>query len=145
MAEVPGDDPFDLQRFLDAQAPVMGRVLGELKTGQKQSHWMWFVFPQIDGLGSSPMAQRYALSGEAEALAYWRHEVLGKRLDDCVEAVLPHAVSKTPRQIFGTPDDLKFHSSLTIFEHATGGEGPFGTALEVFFAGRRDNATLSLL
>src|ERR1044072_813603 len=108
---MPGaNDPFDLQRFVDAQAPVYDRVLAELREGRKRSHWMWFVFPQIAGLGSSPMAQRYAIASRAEAAAYISHSLLGLRLRECTRLV--NAVEgKAVHDIFGSPDDMKFHSS----------------------------------
>src|SRR5690606_539430 len=104
----------DLQRFVDAQHPLYARALAELQAGYKQSHWMWFVFPQIAGLGHSAMAQRYAIADRDEALAYLRHTLLGPRLDECARALLPHR-ERTARQILGSPDDLKLRSSMTLF------------------------------
>jgi uncharacterized protein (DUF1810 family) len=100
-------DPHQLQRFLDAQAPVYASALAELKAGRKQSHWMWFVFPQLRGLGQSEMATHYGITSRAEAAAYLQHALLGARLKECTEAVLA-VEDKTPNQIFGYPDDLKF-------------------------------------
>ena len=137
-------DPFDLQRFVDAQAPAIDRVLGELRAGRKRSHWMWFVFPQIEGLGVSAMAQRYAIGSLAEARNYIDHPVLGARLRDCTD--LARAVAHDdPHVIFGSPDDLKFRSSLTLFAAAAPDESRFSTALEKFFGGAPDSATLRRL
>ena len=108
------DDPFDLQRFVDAQASVYERVRAELRNGRKQSHWMWFIFPQIAGLGHSAMAQRYAISSLREAEAYLKHPVLGPRLRECTRLML-RIEGKSAHDILGSPDDLKFHSSLTLF------------------------------
>jgi uncharacterized protein (DUF1810 family) len=133
----------DLRRFVDAQAPLYAQVVGELRAGRKQSHWMWFVFPQITGLGRSTTAQFYGLDGLAEAAAYWAHPVLGPRLKECVQLVLG-TESSDAHAIFGSPDDLKFCSCLTLFERATG-DACFAAALDRFYAGRRDGATLALL
>src|SRR5262249_17703549 len=108
------DDPFDLQRFVDAQDPVIDRVRAELVAGRKASHWMWFVFPQIEGLGFSPMAVRYALSGADEAHAYLAHPVLGSRLEELTQVMLAHA-GRSALDILGAPDDLKFRSCMTLF------------------------------
>ncbi|ORE90090.1 DUF1810 domain-containing protein [Aurantimonas sp. 22II-16-19i] len=131
-----------LNRFVEAQAPVYHRALAELQAGNKQSHWMWFVFPQIAGLGSSPMAQRYAIQSLDEAKDYLAHELLGRRLAECTAAVLAHPDS-TVHAIFGSPDDMKFHSSMTLFHRADPRDELFGQALEVFFDGEEDKATLS--
>jgi len=138
------DDPYDLHRFLDAQAPVYDQVLDELTRGAKTSHWMWFVFPQLRGLGHSAMAHRYGLASLAEAQAYAQHPVLGARLVDCLARVL-QVEGRTARQIFGTPDDLKFRSSMTLFELAMPAEPRFGQAIDRHFGGVRDTATLALL
>ena len=128
-------DPFDLQRFVDAQDPVIASVRAELDAGRKRSHWMWFVFPQRAGLGHSVMAQRYAIGSDAEALAYWQHPVLGPRLADCTRLVLaaaqtaPHA---TAHEIFGSPDDLKFVSSMQLFSAVAADEPAFAQALRRF-------------
>ena len=137
------DDPFSLQRFIAAQDPVYRRVLGELRAGCKESHWMWFVFPQVTGLGRSAMAARFAISGRGEAAAYLAHPLLGRRLRECTEAVLAHR-DLSVRDIFGSPDDQKFRSSMTLFSQAGGG-APFETAIERFFGGVPDQATLRLL
>lgn len=136
-------DPFFLERFVQAQAPVYRRVLEELRVGRKTSHWMWFIFPQIAGLGRSAMAERYAVSGLDEARAYLEYAVLGVRLRECTTIVLAH-VDRSAHAIFGSPDDLKFRSSMTLFAAAGGGE-PFETALAQFFDGEPDPATLRLL
>lgn len=138
-------DPFHLQRFLDAQAPIYPQVLRELRAGEKQSHWMWFIFPQIRGLGSSPTAVRYAISSLDEARAYLAHEVLGPRLRECttlVNAVKGRSVSS----IFGYPDDLKFHSSMTLFAKASNDtDDEFATALRTYFSNTPDSGTLQHL
>jgi uncharacterized protein (DUF1810 family) len=134
-------DPYDLKRFLDAQAGAIDAVRAELGRGRKASHWMWFVFPQIRGLGSSAMAQRYAISSLDEARAYAAHPVLGARLVECAALVLA-VETRSVREIFGTPDDLKFHSSMTLFARAAPDEPVWRRALEKFFAGREDAATL---
>jgi uncharacterized protein (DUF1810 family) len=142
MTEPP--DPFDLQRFVDAQSPVFETVLRELRAGRKASHWMWFVFPQIAGLGSSPMAQRYAIASLEEARAYLSHPVLGPRLRQCVAALLD-VPGRSADEIFGSPDDVKLRSSLTLFATAAPGEPLFTRALDRFFDGRKDPATLERL
>ena len=133
----------NLGRFVEAQAPVHDRALAELKAGRKQSHWMWFVFPQITGLGRSPMAQHYAIQNLAEARAYLAHPLLGTRLRECIRAVLD-VEGKTAREIFGSPDDLKFRSSMTLFAHAAPGEELFRAALEKYFDGE-DQLTVEKL
>lgn len=134
---------FDLGRFTDAQGAVYDTALAELRAGHKRSHWMWFVFPQLRGLGQSAMAHKYGIASVAEAGAYLAHPVLGARLVACTEAVLACGGSSL-RGIFGTPDDLKFASSMTLFEAAGGGQ-LFGAAIERWCGGRRDAATLQLL
>lgn len=137
-------DGFDLQRFVDAQAPVYAQVLAELRAARKTSHWMWFVFPQLAGLGSSPMARRYAISSLAEAEAYLAHPVLGPRLRECSELVL-QAAQPDVHRIFGSPDDLKFRSCMTLFQLAAPQEPVFGACLDRFFGGQPDTGTLALL
>ena len=132
--------PDRFQHFLDAQAPVIARVKEELRAGEKRSHWMWFIFPQIVGLGRSAMAQRFALASLEEARAYAAHPVLGPRLVDCTELVLA-VESRSIGEIFGWPDDLKFRSSMTLFARATG-EAVFCRALEKYFGGEEDAETL---
>lgn len=138
------DDLYDLQRFVDAQNPVYAAVCDELKQGRKRSHWMWFVFPQIQGLGASAMAQRFALSSLAEAQAYLRHPILGPRLRETTQLV--NLVSKRSiEEIFGYPDDLKFRSSMTLFSRATNDNDVFVEALRKYFGGEADPRTLALL
>jgi uncharacterized protein (DUF1810 family) len=138
-------DRFDLERFVEAQAGVYERVCGELRAGQKRSHWMWFVFPQIRGLGSSEMAVRYAISGREEARAYLDHPVLGARLQECA-GILVELEGKSVEEIFGYPDDLKFHSSMTLFAEVEGpSERVFHKALKKYFGGKTDQATLARL
>jgi uncharacterized protein (DUF1810 family) len=138
------DDPFDLQRFLDAQAPVYERVVAELRHGQKQSHWMWFVFPQIKGLGSGAMARRFAISSRAEAEAYLDHPLLGPRLRECTRLVVA-VQGRTIDAILGYPDDLKFRSSMTLFASVAPDENDFVEALDKFYGGAMDRATLERL
>ncbi len=137
-------DPFALQRFVDAQHPVIDRVLVELREERKRTHWMWFVFPQVKGLGTSPMAQRYALSGLDEARAYLDHAVLGLRLRTCTQLVLDGRATRID-DVFGPPDDLKFHASMTLFGRAAPAEPLFADALERFFAAAPHARTLALL
>ncbi|MDN5001882.1 DUF1810 domain-containing protein [Bradyrhizobium sp. GCM10027634] len=136
-------DPFDLERFLRAQEPVFHAVQGELTEGRKQSHWMWFVFPQIAGLGFSAMSQRYAIGSRAEAKAYLAHPVLGPRLVECTRLVLA-VQGRTIHAILGAPDDAKFRSSMTLFG-AVSDEPVFDEALARYFAGEPDGATLQIL
>ena len=136
-------DRFDLQRFVDAQAPVYPRVLAELRQGRKQSHWMWFIFPQIAGLGHSPMAQRFAIASRAEALAYLGHGVLGSRFRECT-ALVNAVQGRTINEILGSPDDLKFRSSMTLFG-AVSSEALFAQAIAKFYGGVVDQQTMDLL
>ncbi len=140
------NDSFNLQRFLSAQEVCYERVRQELLAGKKQTHWMWFIFPQIAGLGKSDMAQRYAIRSLDEARAYLSHEILGERLLDCTLLACKHN-DRSALQIFGSPDELKFHSSMTLFDLADPdyGEGDFNEALDLFFNGARDQATLQLV
>ena len=135
---------FDLDRFVRAQEPIMSQVQNELRQGRKVTHWMWFVFPQIDGLGSSETARRYAITSLDEARAYLQHPVLGARLLECTQSVAA-LQGRTAHQIFGFPDDRKFCSSMTLFELIAGADSAFSTALDKYYAGRRDPATLKLL
>jgi uncharacterized protein (DUF1810 family) len=138
-------DKFNLQRFVEAQAGVWGQVCSELHAGQKRSHWMWFVFPQIRGLGSSEMAVRYGISGAEEARAYLDHPVLGPRLRDCAGLVVG-LEGRSLEEIFGYPDNLKFHSSMTLFAEVEGpSERVFHKALKKYFGGKTDQATLDRL
>lgn len=132
----------DLQRFITAQTPVYPQAVAELRAGRKRSHWMWFIFPQIEGLGRSEMARTYAITSRAEAALYLDHEVLGPRLRECtslVNAIAGRSVS----QIFGHPDDLKFCSSMTLFAHATCKGEIFTAAIEKYFGGRFDEETMA--
>jgi uncharacterized protein (DUF1810 family) len=132
----------DHQRFLDAQAPEIDRARSELRAGAKQTHWMWFVFPQLAGLGRSAMAQRFAIASLDEAAAYAAHPILGARLRECTALVLAIR-DKTAHDIFGSPDDLKFRSCMTLFALAAPGEPSFRHALERFFDGREDPLTVA--
>ena len=134
-------DAHDLERFVVAQAPVIDAVRAELRSGRKTSHWMWFVFPQIAGLGLSAMAQRYAIRSRTEAEAYLAHPVLGERLLDCTGLVLA-AEGRTAHQVFGDPDTMKFRSCMTLFEAVSPEGNVFAQALARFFAGERDPQTL---
>ncbi len=135
-------DPFNLQRFVDAQDPVYARVTAELRDGRKRSHWMWFVFPQIQGLGHSPMAQKYAISSRQEAEAYLHHPVLGPRLRECTRLVLD-VTGGSVHEIFGSPDDMKFRSSMTLFASVAGeGDRLFDDALRKYFGGEPDRSTV---
>jgi uncharacterized protein (DUF1810 family) len=136
-------DQFDLHRFVDAQAPVYAQVMSELRHGRKRSHWMWFVFPQIAGLGHSAMAHRYAIASRDEAVAYLEHPTLGSRLCECTQTVCA-IEGRSLDEIFGSPDDLKFRSSMTLFE-AVSGDPLFRSALDKFCAGESDTATLAIL
>ena len=137
-------DPFDLQRFVTAQAPVIASVLDELRAGAKRTHWMWFVFPQIAGLGSSATARRYALRSLEEAKAYLAHPILGPRLREC-SAIVAGLEGRSAREIFGWPDDLKLRSSMTLFARAADDPAPFAAVLEKYFDGQPDDATVARL
>jgi len=136
-------DPFDLQRFVEAQEGVYPRALAELRAGRKESHWIWFIFPQIAGLGTSAMNRRYAIGSLEEAVAYLAHPVLGERLRECVDAV-ERLEGRSARQLFG-PDDVKVRSSLTLFHRAAPDDHRFSDALAKYFAGEPDNRTLEIL
>jgi uncharacterized protein (DUF1810 family) len=138
------DDPYDLQRFVDAQDPVLDRVRAELGRGRKMSHWMWFVFPQLAGLGSSPTAREYAISSLDEARAYLGHPVLGPRLVECAELVAA-IEGRSAAQVFGYPDDVKLRSSMTLFAHAAPDTPVFAEVLDRFFDGEPDPGTLERL
>ncbi|VVP65503.1 hypothetical protein PS918_00135 [Pseudomonas fluorescens] len=137
-------DSFNLQRFVQAQNPVYDRVQAELNAGHKRSHWMWFVFPQFAGLGDSEMSRRYAIRSREEAQAYLDHPVLGARLRTCTHEVL-NIQQRSVAAIFGHPDDLKFHSSMTLFAQVAARDSPFHQALNQYFHGILDDWTLSLL
>lgn len=138
------DESFDLERFVDAQRGSYDRALAELRAGEKRSHWMWFIFPQLAGLGSSAMAQRYAISGLNEAHTYLKHPVLGDRLRSCTAAV--NAVTgRTAHQVFGSPDGMKFHSSMTLFGRADPQDPVFGQAPARYYGGAEDSRTRARL
>ena len=138
-------DPFDLERFVKAQAPIFEAALAELKAGEKRSHWMWFVFPQLRGLGHSPMAEFYGVGSLAEARAYLAHPVLGGRLKLCTQTVLA-VEGRTLNEIFGSPDDMKFRSSMTLFALASADKANvFRQALDRYCEGRLDPRTEALL
>jgi uncharacterized protein (DUF1810 family) len=136
-------DAFNLKRFIDAQEPVFDAALGELQHGHKRTHWMWFVFPQLAALGMSSTARHFGIHSVDEARAYLHHPVLGPRLRQCCETVLK-VEGRSAHEIFGSPDDLKFRSCLTLFEIAAPGEPLFARCLEKFYEGRRDERTLEL-
>jgi uncharacterized protein (DUF1810 family) len=138
------DDPHDLQRFVDAQDPVYHDVRLELAAGQKRSHWMWFVFPQLKELGRSATARHYGLASRAEAAAYWAHPVLGPRLKECSDLVLA-VQGRTALQIMGSPDDLKLRSCMTLFAQVAPQEPVFGRLIEKYYGGVPDGKTLALL
>jgi uncharacterized protein (DUF1810 family) len=137
-------DTFDLKRFVDAQAPVYRNVVEELRGGRKRSHWMWFVFPQLRGLGSSPTAVHYGVSSLEEARAYLAHELLGPRLRECTRLVI-EAQGRSAADIFGSPDDLKLRSSMTLFSRATDDNEDFVGVLDKYYGGRQDQLTLERL
>lgn len=137
-------DPYDLQRFVEAQQPVYPRVVSELRAGRKQSHWMWFIFPQIEGLGFSAMAQRYAIGSRAEAVAYLDHPVLGPRLRECARLVSA-VVGNDIHAILGSPDDMKFKSSMTLFAKVAADSADFAAALQKYYGGEFDEATIARL
>jgi len=137
-------DPFDLDHFVRAQEDTYAQALAEIRAGRKRSHWMWFVFPQIAGLGSSPMAERYAIESLPEARAYLQHAVLGPRLVECSESAC--AVNgRSAFEIFGTPDDLKLRSSATLFDAVSAPGSVFDRLLQKFFDGERDPKTLVII
>jgi uncharacterized protein (DUF1810 family) len=138
------DTGFDLERFVKAQQGAYETALAELRAGRKRSHWMWFIFPQVAGLGQSEMARRYAIRSGDEAAAYLAHPVLGERLRACATAVLGHA-GQDIGDIFPHPDDLKFHSSMTLFADVAPHEAVFQACLDAFFDGAADPATLERL
>ena len=142
---VAGDkDPYNLRRFLDAQDPVHAQVCSELRAGRKRSRWMWFIFPQIQGLGYSPLAKKFAISSVDEAKAYLDHPILGARLKELCRLV-NRVEGRSIEEIFGYPDDLKFRSSMTLFAHAASDDQIFRDALEKYFNGEDDPATVERL
>ena len=144
MAADPAGDPHDLARFVQAQDAVYDSALCEIRAGRKRSHWMWYVFPQLDGLGSSPVARRYAIRSAAEATAYLHHPVLGPRLAECAEALL-RVKGRSATGIFGSPDDLKLRSCATLFAQVSPPGSVFQRVLDAYYQGERDPATLRLL
>jgi len=136
------DDPYKLERFVEAQERVYPEVCAELRRGRKSSHWMWFVFPQIRGLGHSPMAQRFAIASLAEARAYLGHPVLGPRLRECTQLVID-VEGRSALEILSSPDDMKFRSSMTLFSLAAPDEPLFKTALTKYFSAGPDPETLA--
>jgi uncharacterized protein (DUF1810 family) len=137
-------DPFNLQRFVDAQNPVFDEVRAELREGSKQGHWMWFVFPQLKGLGRTWMADHYGISSRAEASAYLDHPTLGPRLLECTRLV-NLVEGRRPEEIFGGVDTLKFRSSMTLFARVAGEDSPFADALRKYFGGQPDRVTIQRL
>ena len=138
------DTEFNLERFVQAQAPLYATVVKELKAGRKAGHWMWFIFPQIAGLGSSAAAREFAIVSADEAAAYLAHPLLGKRLRDCSALVLAIG-NKQAADIFAAPDDLKFHSSMTLFADVAPDEAVFQDCINKFFGGESDPATVDAL
>jgi uncharacterized protein (DUF1810 family) len=138
------EDPFHLQRFVDAQNSIYGNVVNELKRGEKRTCWMWFVFPQVVGLGRTPTAERYSIKSIEEAKAYIVHPILGVRLQECTKLVI-NINGKTANQIFGFPDDLKFCSSMTLFNHVAEDNNIFLNAITKFYAGKEDDLTIKIL
>ncbi|KKK90464.1 hypothetical protein LCGC14_2722750 [marine sediment metagenome] len=139
-----GIDPFDLSRFVSAQARSYDRILAELRSGQKRTHWMWFIFPQIDGLGSSTTTKHYAVKSREEARQYLDHTVIGARLLECAEAVLA-IKGRSVSKIFGYPDYLKFKSSMTLFASVSEPRSVFSRVLDKYYHGERDDKTLHIL
>jgi uncharacterized protein (DUF1810 family) len=139
-----GQDHFGLERFTSAQADIYGQALAELRSGQKRTHWMWFIFPQLEGLGHSATAMHYAIKSIAEARAYLDHAVLGPRLRECAEAILA-VEGRTASEIFQYPDDLKLRSSMTLFAAVAESGSVFSRVLDKYFAGKQDERTLQLL
>ena len=139
----PANDPYDLDRFVRAQATDYDRALSELRDGEKRSHWMWYIFPQIEGLGTSPMSQRYSIKSAAEARAYLDHPVLGPRLRECA-AVVRDIVGRSALEIFGSPDDQKLRSCATLFA-AVSDDDVFEQVLRKYFDGQPDKETLRRL
>lgn len=137
-------DPYDLKRFLDAQDRVYPSVVDELRDGRKRSHWMWFVFPQLRGLGGSPMAYRFGISSLDEAREYLDHDVLGPRLHECTQLV-NQVQGRSVNEIFGSPDDLKLCSSMTLFARATDENQDFVELLDKYYGGQQDPLTLTRL
>ena len=138
------DDPYGLNRFIIAQQGVYDHALAELRGGLKRSHWMWYIFPQIDGLGHSPTTRHYSIKSLEEARQYLAHPVLGTRLVECTEAVLA-VQGQSAADIFGHPDDWKLQSSMTLFELVSGPHSVFGRVLDKYYQGKRDTRTLQIV
>jgi uncharacterized protein (DUF1810 family) len=138
------EDPFDLQRFVEAQNPVIDGVIDELRAGRKRSHWMWFVFPQLRGLGATPMAEKYGIGSREEAAAYLAHDVLGPRLRRCAQLVTQSG-AVTASAFMGSVDALKLSSSMTLFAEVADDDRDFTAVLDKYYAGRRDGQTLRML
>lgn len=141
---LPPFDPYNLERFVAAQDPVFTRVLAELRAGIKMGHWMWFIFPQVRGLGRSSVSVEYAISGREEAQAYLRHTTLGSRLKECTRLVLL-VEGRSVEDIFGSPDDIKFRSSMTLFAQVSSEDDIFEQTLQKYFSGVQDRLTLDRL
>jgi uncharacterized protein (DUF1810 family) len=137
-------DPFDLDRFVEAQEGVYKQALDEILSGRKRSHWIWFIFPQFDGLGYSATSKRYAIKSQAEAEAYLKHPILGPRLRECCEAVIGVS-GRSAHEIFGSPDDMKLRSCATLFARVSPRDSVFHRLLERYFHGEPDDATLRLI
>ena len=137
-------DPFDLKRFISAQEGIYDRALAELRDGLKRSHWMWYIFPQVEGLGHSPTTRLYSIKSLEEARQYLAHPVLGQRLKESAEAVLA-IQGRSAADIFGHPDDWKLQSSMTLFELVSGPESVFGRILDKYYQGKRDTRTLQIV
>jgi len=138
------DDPYNLQRFIEAQSQIIDQVYEELRAGRKRSHWMWFVFPQIQGLGRSFMAQFAAISSREEAVAFLKHPVLGPRLRECT-VLVNQVENRSAQEIFGSPDNLKFQASMTLFAQVTADNAIFVEALRKYCGGEFDSQTMELL
>lgn len=138
-------DPFRLKRFVEAQSDIYQRVVAEIRSGHKCSHWMWFVFPQMQGLGYSAMAKRYGITGLAEARAYLAHPVLGARLYECAKVLEGNDSHESAVAIFGSTDAMKLRSSLTLFAQVAGRESIFERLLDKYYAGERDDLTMAML
>ena len=139
------EDIFNLERFVTSQRSSYAAALQELRNGAKRSHWMWYVFPQVAGLGSSAMAERYAIRSRREAAAYLAHPVLGARLRECAHALLQLEMGRTAREVMGSPDDVKLRSSMTLFAALAGSDSPFQQVLDRYFAGVPDARTTDYL
>ncbi|GAA5525302.1 hypothetical protein Maes01_01868 [Microbulbifer aestuariivivens] len=137
-------DKYNLKRFVDAQEDCYAQALAEINAGHKHSHWMWYIFPQVQGLGRSATARYYAIRSRDEARAYLNHALLGRRLRECAQC-LRKQEGMTARQIFGSPDDLKLKSCMTLFDAVAGGESVFAAVLDQYYNGKRDGSTLAIL